>query len=68
MTAFITYRTSITPTVPTSTTATATVALTHAQLDGNFKSIVNELANKADSTSVTTIAQDQALALAIALG
>lgn len=67
MTAFITYRTSTTPAVPGSTTAKGS-ALTHTELDGNFKSVVTEINTKVDAQTAAVIAQDQALALAIALG
>lgn len=59
----ITFRQSTTPTVPGATTAKGT-ELTFDELDGNFKSIVNDLASKATAASVA----DQAIAMAIALG
>lgn len=59
----ITYRQTTTPTVPVSTTAKGT-ELTYDELDGNFKSIVNDLGTKATAASVS----DTAIAMAIALG
>lgn len=59
----ITYRQSSTPTVPVTTTAKGT-ELTFDEMDGNFKSIADDLATKATNASVS----DQAIAMAIALG
>ena len=59
----ITYRSSTTPTVPSSTTAKGS-EMTYDELDGNFKSIADDLNTKASVASVA----DQAIAMAIALG
>lgn len=52
MTAHITYRQSTTPTVPTSTTAKGST-LTTDEMDGNFKSIQQELQTLAAGGSQT---------------
>ena len=77
----IKYRQSATPTVPTATTVKGT-PLTNLEVDGNFKSLNDDIATKAtpasvaaaqaaaisytDSTALTVTAD--AVALAIALG
>lgn len=53
------YRASATPVTPTGTTVKNT-PLSNLEVDANFKSIDDELKNKADTST--------ALALAIALG
>jgi hypothetical protein len=65
MTAELKYRASLTPTVPVSTTVKGS-PLTNLEVDGNFKSIANELVTKATTTQVTA-AQDAAIAAAVAL-
>lgn len=64
------YRQSTTATVPGSTTAKGT-PLTNLEVDGNFKSINDDLALKATTTQLTTsqqLAIDTAVAMSIALG
>jgi hypothetical protein len=66
----LTYRASTAATTPSSTTAKGT-PLTNLELDGNLKSLNDDLALKATTTSLTSglqTASDNATALAIALG
>lgn len=58
----ITFRQSTTPTVPGATTAKGT-ELTFDELDGNFKSIVNDLASKVNVATATDLAISMAIAL-----
>ena len=66
----IKYRTSATAPVPSSTGVKGT-PLTNLEIDGNFRSIKEDLDSKATTTQVNTaqqVAIDNALALSIALG
>ena len=66
MPTFITYRASITPTVPGTTTAKGS-ALTNLEVDANFKTVADAIST-VETTLTTVSTQDNVLAMAIALG
>ena len=61
------YRASSTATVPVSTSVKGT-ALTNAEIDGNMRSLQQGINAKPDTTTVQTMVDGAAIALAIALG
>ena len=68
--ATLTYRTSISATVPGSTTAKGT-PLTNLEMDGNFKSINDDIQTRATAIALANVAAaaaDSAVAMSIALG
>jgi hypothetical protein len=62
----ITYRASTTPPVPVSTTVKNTL-LTHLEVDGNFKSLNDDIQTRSTAAALAIVASD-ALAMAIAMG